>query len=122
DLVENLPQLSEPIDLPADRHTLRPAGLDRAPRPPPDMHRMHPEVDGGQDIVVEPVTDLHDLVRLEIELVAEPLEEGRVGLRHAPRRGGADHLGAEIERLDLLGDTLALIPGDGDAIVLGPQL
>ena len=84
---------------------------------------MHAGRRGGDDVVVDPITEVCDKVRLcASHQLQGPLEERRIGLVHAHLAGHRHHVGLEAQGAQLRGAARRLVGEDRDPVASGAEL
>jgi hypothetical protein len=68
-------------------------GVDMAPWSPPEKHGGHAGREGGQNVVVEAVTDVSNLAGWEASRLADPSEKSRGRFFDTPSLGRGDKVG-----------------------------
>src|SRR5262249_25018559 len=91
----------------------RPVLLNERPRAADDEMRSHTRVRRWNDVVVDPVTDVRDLLRRAACLGRDPGEERGARLLDAPALGRRDEINLDVLREKRL-DLNAEVPGDAD--------
>src|SRR5580765_4027980 len=86
---ERLRQLAQILDTQVSFGGVRRPCVKTSPRAPPDEIRDHTRLQGGQDVVVQPVAHVSDLACLKLQFVNDLLKELRRGLLYVPALGGS---------------------------------